>query len=53
MQAQILETGERWWASDEQASIYEVFVLSEKLRVNKLRAGNLKDIQERGRIYGE
>lgn len=53
MQAQILETGERWWAHDEQASIYEAAVLSEKLRLNDMRAGILKDIQERGRIYGE
>lgn len=53
MQNQILYTGERWWARDEQADIYEAFVLSEKLRLNDLRAGILKDIQERGRIYGE
>src|SRR5690554_5830190 len=53
MQAQILDTGERWWARDEQATIYEVAVLSEKLSFNELRAGILEDIQERGRIYGE
>lgn len=53
MQAQILETGERLWTRDEHASIYEAAVLGEKLRLNELRAGILKDIQERGRIYGE
>lgn len=53
MQARILDTGERWWVRDEQASIYEAFVLSEKLRLNELRAGIIKDIQESGRIYGE
>lgn len=52
MQYQIITTGQRWWASDSQAALYEAAVLSEKTALDTARAGLLDDIQKRGRIYG-
>lgn len=52
MQYQILTTGERWWAADAQAALYEAAVLSEKVELDAARAGLIADIEQRGRIYG-
>lgn len=52
MQHQVLTTGERWWARDAQAGLFEVAMLSEKTQLDAARAGLLDDIQERGRVYG-
>lgn len=52
MQYQILTTGQRWWARDEQAALYEAAVLSEKTALDTARAGLLADIQQRGSVYG-
>ena len=52
MQYQIIITGERWWASNSQAALYEAAVLSQKTELDTARAGLLDDIQKRGRIYG-
>ena len=52
MQHQILITGQRWWALDHQAGVYEAAVLSEKLELEVARAGLLADIQQRGSVYG-
>ena len=52
MQYQIITTGERWWASNSQAALYEAAVLSQKTELDTARAGLLDDIQKRGRIYG-
>lgn len=52
MQYQILSTGERWWASDAQADLFEAAILSEKTALDTARAGLLADIQERGSIHG-
>jgi predicted nucleotidyltransferase len=52
MQYQIVTTGERWWAADVQAAIYEAAILSEKTELDRGRAGLLEDIGERGTIYG-
>jgi predicted nucleotidyltransferase len=52
MQYQILTTGERWWAPDSRADIYEAAILSEKTELDTARAGLLADIQQRGSIYG-
>ena len=52
MQYQILTTGQRWWANDEQAALFEVAVLSEKTALDTARAGVLADIQLRGTVYG-
>lgn len=52
MQYQIVTTGQRWWAKDAQAALFEAAVLSEKTELDTARAGLLADIQERGSIYG-
>ena len=51
MQYRILITGERWWAQDAQASLYEAAILSEKTNLETARAGLLADIRQRGTIY--
>lgn len=52
MQYQIITTGERLWARDAQAALYESFILSEKTALDEARAGLLGDIGREGRIYG-
>lgn len=52
MQYQIITTGQRWWAADGQAALYEVAILSEKTALDEARAGLLADIQQRGKVYG-
>ena len=52
MQYQIVTTGQRWWAKDAQAALYEAAILSEKTSLDTARAGLLGDIQKRGTIYG-
>lgn len=52
MQYQILTTGQRWWAGDAQAGLYEAAILSEKTALDTARTGLLSDIQKRGTIYG-
>jgi uncharacterized protein len=52
MQYQIIITGQRWWACDAQAAIFEAAVLSEKTALDTARAGLLTDIQQRGTVYG-
>ncbi|MFN3585941.1 MAG: type VII toxin-antitoxin system MntA family adenylyltransferase antitoxin [Moraxellaceae bacterium] len=52
MQYQIIVTGERWWARDAQAALYEAAILSEKTSLDAARAGLLADIQQRGTVHG-
>lgn len=52
MQYQILMGGERWWALDSQAALFEAAVLSEKTWLDEARAGLLADIHATGRVYG-
>lgn len=52
MQYQIVTRGQRLWARDVQAGLYESFILSEKTAFDAARAGLLKDIQEKGTVYG-
>lgn len=52
MQYQIITQGQRWWALDAQAALYECAILSEKTELDTARAGLLSDIQERGSVYG-
>ena len=52
MQYQIITTGQRWWARDVQAALYESAVLSEKTALDTARAGLLSDIAQRGTVYG-
>ncbi|HEU4622612.1 MAG TPA: nucleotidyltransferase domain-containing protein [Burkholderiaceae bacterium] len=52
MQYQIITTGERWWAKDIQAPLFEAAVLSEKTELDTARAALLNEIQQRGTVYG-
>ena len=52
MQYQIITTGQRWWALDAQAALFEAAILSEKTELDTARAGLLSDIQKRGKGYG-
>ena len=52
MQYQVITTGERWWALDARAALFEVAVLSEKTDLDEARAGLLADIEKRGSVYG-
>lgn len=52
MAYQIITTGQRWWARDAQAALFEAAVLSEKTALDTARAGLLADIQQRGSVYG-
>lgn len=52
MQFQILQTGRRLWQQEPQASLFECYVLSEKIALDSARAPLLNDIQTRGSIYG-
>ena len=51
MQHQIFTTGQRWWAADYRAALVEAAMLSEKVELDRARAGLLADIVQRGRIY--
>ena len=52
MQHQIITTGQRLWARDVQAAIFEAAILSEKTALDLARAGLMADILKRGTIYG-
>lgn len=52
MQYQIITTGQRWWAKNVQAPLFEAAMLSEKTELDAARAGVLADIQLRGTVYG-
>lgn len=52
MQYQIITTGDRWWAGDVQAGLFEAAILSEKTALDTARSDLLDDIQRTGTIYG-
>jgi predicted nucleotidyltransferase len=52
MQYRIIVTGERWWARDAEASLFEAAILSEKTELDHARNGVISDILERGTIHG-
>lgn len=52
MQHQIIMTGCRLMAKQPEADLFECFVLSEKTALDEARAGLLRDISNRGKIYG-
>ncbi|RXZ42208.1 type VII toxin-antitoxin system MntA family adenylyltransferase antitoxin [Crenobacter cavernae] len=52
MQYQIITTGQRLWAADSQAALYESFILSEKTELDSARAQLLEQIQREGKIHG-
>jgi uncharacterized protein len=52
MQHQILTSGQRLWAKDVRAGLFEAAMLTEKLHLNDMRKGLVEDIQARGFVYG-
>ena len=52
MQYQVITTGQRWWAKDAQAALYEAAVVSEKTALDSARAVLLADIGKEGSVYG-
>lgn len=52
MQYRILSTGQRWWAADSRADLYEAGILSDKTELDSARAALIADVQREGRIYG-
>lgn len=52
MQHQILTKGERWWARDTQAALFEAMVLTEKTWLDAARQGLMDDIGHRGTVHG-
>jgi hypothetical protein len=52
MQYRILSTGQRWWAADSRADLYEAGVLSDKTELDTARAELLADVQREGSVYG-
>ena len=52
MQHEVLTSGQRLWAKDVRAGLFEAAMLTEKLHLNKMRQGLVEDIQARGFVYG-
>jgi uncharacterized protein len=52
MQAQVLRTGERWWADAASVDAWEAAMLSEKAYLDERRAGHIEEILARGSIHG-
>ncbi|MEY2701269.1 MAG: hypothetical protein RIQ52_2024 [Pseudomonadota bacterium] len=52
MQYQVLQGGCRLWGDALQAGLFECYILSEKLALDEARAPLLRDIQNRGSVYG-
>ena len=52
MQYQILTLGTTWWRKDVRAGLFEAAMLSEKMALNEARAGLIKDVTQRGNVYG-
>ncbi len=52
MQYQIITGGERWWAKDAQAVLFEAAILSEKTELDTARRELLNEIQKEGKVYG-
>ncbi|MBF0144560.1 MAG: nucleotidyltransferase domain-containing protein [Magnetococcales bacterium] len=52
MQYRIITTGQRLWARDARAALYESFILSEKTALDEARAPLLAIIAKEGIIHG-
>jgi predicted nucleotidyltransferase len=50
MQYQVITTGDRLWALDARAALYESFILSEKTALDAARALLLDDILRTGKV---
>ena len=53
MQYQIITTGQRLWAADVQAGLFECYVLSEKTALDTARGPLMRDIAKTGKIYAQ
>ena len=53
MQSQILTQGQRLWAKDVRAGLFEAAMLNEKIYFDQSRQRLLHDVMERGSIYGK
>ena len=51
MQHRILTTGQRWWAREPQAGLFEAMVMTEKTWLDEARAGLMADIARRGTVH--
>lgn len=51
-QYQIVTKGERAWARDSAAALYESFILSERTALEEARRPLLDDIRREGRVHG-
>lgn len=52
MQYQVITTGQRLWAKDHQAALFECHVLSDMTALNEARAPLLAQILREGSIHG-
>jgi predicted nucleotidyltransferase len=52
MQNQILTQGQRLWAKDLRAGLFEAAMLNEKIYFDQSRQRLMHDVMERGSIYG-
>lgn len=52
MQSQILTQGQRLWAKDVRAGLFEAAMLNEKIYLDQTRQRLVNDVMERGSIYG-
>lgn len=52
MQEQILTQGQRLWAKDMQADLFEAAMLNEKIYLDQARQRLVHDVMQRGSIYG-
>jgi predicted nucleotidyltransferase len=52
MQNQILTQGQRLWAKDVRAGLFEAAMLNEKIYFDQSRQRLVQDVMERGSIYG-
>lgn len=52
MQNQILTQGQRLWAKDLRAGLFEAAMLNEKIYFDQSRQRLIHDVMERGSIYG-
>jgi len=52
MQHQVLTTGQRWWARDSQAALFEAAMLSEKTALDTARAPLMAAIDREGTVHG-
>jgi uncharacterized protein len=52
MQHQILMEGERLWARDVRAGLFEAAMLTEKLHLDEARHDLIQDVMARGTVYG-